>query len=338
MNKFSGIDLHSNNSVVVISDEADRVIYQRRLPNDPAQIRAALAPHRDELVGVVIEATFNWYWLVDCLMKDGYQVHLANPAAIKQYEGLKYSGDFADAAHLAQLLRQGLLPEGYIYPAEERPVRDLSRKRMQLVQCRTAQILAIENLFSRHTGGKMPSERVKRLDPTQVRQFGFAPDVVLAMQANLAVMQTLQEQIEIFEKRLLDRVKLQPDYMLLNSVPGIGPVLATTIMLETGTISRFTEVGDFSSYCRCVDSRRESNSRKKGEGNTKSGNKYLAWAFVEAANFAMRSCPEARRFYERKKHARNGIVAIKALAHKLARTCYHMLREHKPFDVTRCFG
>jgi transposase len=338
MNKFSGIDLHSNNSVVVVSDEADRIVYQRRLPNDPVQIRAALAPHREDLVGVVIEATFNWYWLVDELMKDGYCVHLANPAAIRQYDGLKYSGDFADAAYLAQLLRLGLLPEGYIYPAQERQVRDLSRKRMQLVQCRTAQILAIENLFSRQTGGQMQGERVKRLDEAQVSGFGFAPDVTLAMQANLAVMQTLQEEIGIIEKRLMERVKLHPDYALLNSVPGIGPILATTIMLETGTISRFAEVGNFSSYCRCVDSRRESNSRKKGEGNTKNGNKYLAWAFVEAANFAIRSCPEARRFYERKKRARNRIVAIKALAHKLARACYHMLREHKPFEIARCFG
>ncbi|MEA3098814.1 IS110 family transposase [Caballeronia mineralivorans] len=162
MDKFCGIDLHSNNSVVVISDEADRIVYQRRLPNDLTQVRAALAPYREELAGVVIEATFNWYWLVNDLTKDGYQVHLANPAAITQYEGLKYSGDFADAAHLAQLLRLGLLPEGYIYPAEERPVRDLSRKRMQLVRCRTSQILAIENLMARQTGSRMTSEMIKR--------------------------------------------------------------------------------------------------------------------------------------------------------------------------------
>src|SRR5260370_7501958 len=124
-------------------------------------------------------------------MNDGYSVHLANPAAIRQYEGLKYSGDFTDAAHLAQLLRLGLLPEGYIYPAEERPVRDLSRKRIQLVQCRTAQILAIENLFSRHTGGQMPGERVKRLAETQVNGFGFAPNLTPAIHANLAVIPTL---------------------------------------------------------------------------------------------------------------------------------------------------
>ncbi|WP_213309011.1 IS110 family transposase [Paraburkholderia sacchari] len=338
MDKFCGIDLHSNNSVIVVSDEADRVLYQRRLPNDPIQIRAALATHRGDLVGVVIEATFNWYWLVDELMSDGYRVHLANPAAIRQYEGLKYSGDFTDAAHLAQLLRLGLLPEGYIYPADERPIRDLCRKRMQLVQCRTAQILAIENLFSRHTGAQMEGECVKQLDEIQINGFNFPPDVKLAMQANLAVLKTLQEEITIIEKRLLERVRLRRDYALLKSVPGIGPVLATTIMLETGTISRFNNVGNFSSYCRCVDSRRESNNKKKGEGNTKNGNKYLAWAFVEAANFAIRSCPEARRFYERKKRARNRIVAIKALAHKLARACYHMLREQKPFEINRCFG
>jgi transposase len=338
MDKFCGIDLHSNNSVVVISDEADRIVYQRRLPNDLTQIRAALAPYREELVGVVIEATFNWYWLVDDLMKDGYQVHLANPAAITQYEGLKYSGDFTDAAHLAQLLRLGLLPEGYIYPAEERPVRDLARKRMQLVRCRTAQILAIENLMARQTGSRMTSEMIKRLDEGQVDGLGFSPDVALAMKANLAVMQTLQSEIGILEKRLAERVTLRPEYSLLKSVPGIGPILATTIMLETGTITRFADVGNFSSYCRCVQSRRESNSKKKGEGNTKNGNKYLAWAFVEAANFAIRSCPEAKRFYERKKRRRNVIVAIKALAHKLARACYHMLREQKPFDVARCFA
>ena len=114
--KFSGIDLHSNNSVVVISDEEDRVVYRRRLPNELGQILVALAPYRDELAGVVVEATYNWYWLVDGLMAAGHKVHLANPAAIKKYEGLKHSGDEAEAAYLAQLLRLGLLPEGYIYP------------------------------------------------------------------------------------------------------------------------------------------------------------------------------------------------------------------------------
>jgi len=336
--KYCGIDLHSNNSVVIVSDEEDRIVFSKRLPNDLGQIRAALEPHREDLAGVVIESTYNWYWLVDGLMDTGYQVHLAHPSAIKKYEGLKHSGDFADATYLAHLLRLGLLAEGYVYPREERGARDLARKRLQLVRYRTAQILAIEGILMRQTGARLKGEAVKRLTAEQVDAFAFAPDVSLAVEANRAVSQTLSQQIEALEKRLQQRVILRPEYRLLKTVPGIGEVLATTIMLETGTISRFTRVGNFSSYCRCVESLKESNGKRKGEGNTRNGNKYLAWAFVEAANFALRCCPQARSFYDRKKSRSNRILALKALAHKLARACYHMLQDHKPFDVHLCFG
>ena len=317
--------------MVILGDQNDRIVYQKRLPNELRQIAAALEPYQHGLAGVVVESTYNWYWLVDGLMDRGYRVHLAHPAAIRKYEGLKHSGDFADAAYLAQLLRLGLLPEGYVYPREERGARDLARKRMQLVRYRTAQILSIEGILMRQTGSTMKGEAVKRLTVAQVEEFALAPDVTLAVEANRAVSEAL-------EKRLRQRVSLRPEYRLLNTVPGIGDTLATTIMLETGSISRFAQVGNFSSYCRCVDSLRESNGRKKGEGNTRNGNKYLAWAFVEAANFAMRYCPQARSFYDRKKSRTNRVLAIKALAHKLARACYHILRDQKPFDVHLCFG
>jgi transposase len=336
--KYCGIDLHSNNSVVIVSDDEDRIVLQRRLTNDLGQIRGVLEPYREELVGVVVESTYNWYWVVDGLMDAGYRVHLAHPSAIRKYEGLKHSGDVADAAYLAQLLRLGLLAEGYIYPREQRGVRDLARKRMQLVRYRTAQILAIENILIRQTGARMKGAAVKRLTAEQVDTLAFAPDVALAMEANRAVSQALGQQIEALERRLKERVSLRPEYRLLQSVPGIGEILATTIMLETGCIDRFAQVGNFSSYCRCVDSLRESNGRKKGEGNAKNGNKYLAWAFIEAANFALRCCPQAKSFYERKKSKANRVLALKALAHKLARACYYILRNQEPFDVSRCFG
>jgi len=335
---YCGIDLHSNNCVVIVSDEGDRLLYQKRLPNDLAQILAALDPFCGELAGVVVESTYNWYWMVDGLMDAGYRVHLAHPAAIKKYDGLKHSGDFADAAYLAQLLRLELLPEGYVCPREERGARDLARKRMQLVRYRTAQILSIEGIMVRQTGSRMKSQAVKQLTAEQVNELAFAPDVALAMEANRAVSETLARQIESLEKRLHERVSLRPEYYLLKTVPGIGETLATTIMLETGSISRFAQVGNFSSYCRCVDSRRESNGKKKGEGNTRNGNKYLAWAFVEAANFAIRYSPQARSFYDRKKSRTNRALATKALAHKLARACYYMLRDQKPFDAHLCFG
>ena len=336
--KYSGIDLHSNNSVVVVSDEADRVLVRRRLANDAAAILALLAAHREELVGVVVESTYNWYWLVDALQAAGYQVHLANTAAIKRYEGLKHSDDEDDAAYLAQLLRLGILPSGYICPPAVRAVRDLARKRMQLVRSRTAQVLSVENMLSRQTGTGMRSYAVQRLTAQAVASFGFHQDVGRALCANVAVIQTLNREIDRLEQRLHRCVRLRPEFGLLTSVLGIGQTLATLIMLEVGTIERFAAVGNFASYARCVDSARISNGKKKGQGNVKNGNAYLAWAFVEAANFARRYCVEARRFYERKKARTNGVVATKALAHKLARACYHMLKENQPFDVNRCFA
>jgi transposase len=337
--KYSGIDLHSNNCVVVVSDESDRVCVSRRVPNSLPLVLQVLDPHREELVGVVVEATYNWYWLVDGLQAAGYRVHLANTAAIKRYEGLKRSGDEADAAYLAQLLRLKLLPEGYICPKPLRAVRDLSRKRLQLVRSRTQHILSVENIQARESGCRMNVKQIKRLDAHSVEAMAaLLPEVKLALQANVAIIAELGNQIDKLERCLHERVRLSEEFRLLKTTPGIGQTLATTIMLETGTVARFAQVGNFSSYCRCVDSERTSNGKKKGEGNVKNGNAYLAWAFIEAANFARRYCPEAKRFYERKKAKTNNIVATKALAHKLARACYHMLREQKPFEVKRCFG
>ena len=335
---YSGIDLHSNNCVVVVSDEVDRVLCKRRVPNELATVLALLEPYRAELAGVVVESTYNWYWLVDGLQAAGYRVHLANTAAIKQYEGLKHSDDDSDAAHLAQLLRLGILPTGYICPRPARALRDLSRKRLQLTRSRTAHVLSVENNVARHTGARISGAAVKRLTSEELHKLGQCPDVTLAMSANVAVIQTLNAQIEKLERRLREELKVHDDFKVLTATPGIGEILATTIMLESGTVERFAGVGNFASYARCVDSKRVSNGKKKGQGNVKNGNRYLAWAFIEAAHFARRYCPEAKRFYERKKARTNTTVATKALAHKLARACYHMLKEHKPFDVKRCFA
>jgi transposase len=336
--KYSAIDLHSNNSVVTVIDEADRVVAEKRLANDMARILELLAPWREEIAGVVVESTFNWYWLVDGLMAAGYRVHLANTTAIRKYDGLKHSGDETDARHLAHLLRLGILPTGTILPPEQRAIRDLARKRMQLVRSRTTHILAVENITARQFGARITSNQVQRLTAQAVEQMKLPAEVALAIQANVAVIATLSAQIHLLEKRLQERVETRAEYGLLASVPGIGQVLATTILLETGPIDRFAAVGHFASYARCVDSVHSSNGKKKGEGNTKNGNKYLAWAFVEAANFALRYNAEAKRFYERKKARTNNVVAIKALAHKLARACFHILKERQPFDVARCFA
>lgn len=138
--------------------------------------------------------------------------------------------------------------------------------------------------MARQLGGTMTSNQIKRLTDDTIDSLPLAADVGLAIKANVAVIATLQSQIELLEQRLQERVKPRPQYGLLTSVPGIGQTLATVIDLETGPIDRFAGVGYYASYARCVDSVLTSNRKKKGEGNVKNGNKYLAWAFVEAAN------------------------------------------------------
>jgi transposase len=274
MKLYGGIDLHSNNSVIAIIDESDQVIYQRRLANDLELILTRLLPYKSCLQGLVVESTYNWYWLVGGLLEAGYTMHLANTAAIRQYEGIKHTDDLSDAQYLAHLLRLGILPEGYIYPKEERAVRDLLRKHAQLVHQKVRQILSIQNLFSRTTGCSLSGKGVKKLDEEQLEQGLGIPEVVLAAKSSLAVMRCLEAHIESLEQAVLGRVRMREEFKALLSVPGIGPILGLTIMLETGDIRRFQRVGDFSSYCRCVGSKKLSNGKLKGSANTKCGNKY----------------------------------------------------------------
>jgi transposase len=284
-----------------------------------------------------VESTYNWYWLVDGLMAAGYRVHLVNTAAVKQYEGLKYTDDDSDAFWLAHLLRLGILPTGHIYPKESRGVRDLLRKRGQLVRQRTAHILSIENLYARNSGDRLSCNAIKCLTEEQIQQQFADPNVALAIDSNRILMNALDQQIKVLEQALLKQTKLNPRYRKLLTIDGVGEVLALTITLETGDIGRFAQVGNFTSYCRCVGSEKLSNGKKKGQGNSKNGNKYLAWAFVEAANFAIRFNEQAKRFYQRKAAKRNRVVALKAVAHKLARASYYVMRDQVPFDSTKLF-
>jgi transposase len=286
----------------------------------------------------VVESTYNWYWLVDALMEAGYRLHLANTAAIVQYSGLKYSDDDSDAAWLAKLLRLRLLPEGYIYPKAERAVRDLLRRRSRLVQQHTANLLAVQNLLARNRGKSLSANAIRQLKPETVSRLLPDANLALAVQSTLLAMRGQEAAIDLLERQACAQVKGRHDYRQLLGVTGIGQVLGLTILLETGPVARFARVGNYASYGRCVGSERLSNGKRKGRGNTKSGNKYLAWAYLEAANFAVRYDPRIKRYYQRKRAKTNGVVAIKAVAHKLARACYYILRDGTDFDVKRAFA
>jgi len=336
---YAGSDLHGNNNLIGIVDGEGKRIFKKRLPNEPQLILEVLKAYKEDMVGIVVESTYNWYWLVDALMDEGYKVHLANPSAIEQYSGLKHADDKHDAFWLAEMLRLGILPEGYIYPKEERPVRDLLRKRGHLVRLRTSLMISLQNILSRNLGRNMNVNDVKALKEDRISPLlEQNEDLALAGRVSKEAMDHLTHQISKVEWVVQKKIQLKPGYQYLPSVFGVGKILSLTIMLETGPISRFPTVGDYVSYCRKVPSQWMSNGKWKGSGNRKNGNKYLAWAYSEASEFARRFYPEARAYYQRKMHKTNAPVAHSALAHKLARAAYYVMRDQVPFRPEKLFG
>ena len=198
-------------------------------------------------------------------MDHEYPVVLANPAEMDQYDGIKEADDLTDAAFLARLARLDILPTGYIYPKEDRPVRDLLRRRMLVVQQRTGIILSLQNLAMRQTGQSIGWRALRKLnDEERAELLGEHDCLAFVTAEQVELIELLTKKIQRFEKKVLEHVQLRPAYECLLTLPGVGVILALTIMLETGDIGRFATVGDYTSYCRCVRATHTSNGKKKG--------------------------------------------------------------------------
>lgn len=236
------------------------------------------------------------------------------------------------------MLRLDIFPEGYIYPKERRAVRDLLRKRGHLVRLRTSLIISLQHIITRNFGIKMNGNDIKNVRDNPVgRLFADREDLSLAGSASKETIDFLTKKIRDIERAVLHKVELDESYRCLLSMPGVGKILALTIMLETGPISRFDRVGNYASYCRKVSSRWTSNGKTKGKGNKKNGNRYLAWAFSEAAELARRYDQSSRKYYDRKLAKSNRMIAHNALAHKLARASYYVMRDGVPFASEKLF-
>jgi transposase len=267
-----------------------------------------------------------------------YRTVLANPAAIQQYEGIKHTDDKHDAFWIAEMLRLNILPTGYICEPTLRPVRDLLRRRLSLVRKRVALILSLKSLHLRMHGSPLSLAEMNKMEVDDIWRLFRHPADQLFAREELRLIRELDVSIDRLEKQVLKRAIQMPEYDALLTIPGIGRILGMTIALETGDPKRFASAGDFASYCRTVRSERSSNGKKKGENNAKCGNKYLAWAFIEVANFAQRYDAQAQAFYQRKKAQTNTMVATKALACKMAKAAWHVMRQKGKYDGQRVFG
>jgi transposase len=337
MELYCGIDLHSSNSFVSVIDGGLEGVCDRRLSNDLGRVVGFLEPYREDLVSVAVESTYNWYWLVDGLKDAGYDVRLVNTTKAAKYDDMKYTDDKHDARWIARLLALGILPEGYITPPQERGVRDLLRRRSYFVRKKTAHLASVRTYFERSIGHRLDPADISQWTTDEVRVLMKDPFVADSIACVLPVIRVLTLQIKEIEKRVLAVGKLRNEFRLLKTAPGIGDILAMTIMWETQDINRFPRVGNYASYCRCVKTEHLTNHKRKGAGNRKNGNAYLSWAYSEAAHHAIRYEPLAKRYYDRKRARSHVMIARRALAHKIARACYHVLRNQVPFDPNRAF-
>jgi transposase len=334
---IAGIDLHGNNVMIGVINQDGKRIAHRKLDCDLKEVIQFLKPLKSQLQSMAVESTFNWYWLVDGLRAHGYAIDLANPAKIEQYSGLKHVDDQDDAFHLADLQRLNILPQAHVYDPQLRPVRDLLRRRTNLVQQRSALLLSFKSLYTRTTGQRLELNDAKKMEPKEATKLYVHPANQLIAQVQTEHIQALAQSIGRIEKAVLGCARETPLYEKLLTLPGIGRILGLTITMEVGDIQRFPSDGDFASYCRLVDAKRLSNGKCKADNNRKCGNPYLSWAFVEASNFARRYDAHCRRWYDRKAAKTNRIIATKALGCKLAKAAWHVMAKQTNYDEKRMF-
>ena len=242
MEVYAGLDLHSTNTYVAMIDGENKVLYKQRHKNELPAILSALDPFKKDIQGVVVESTYNWYWLVDALMCAGYRVHLANVSAIKQYEGLKQVDDRRSSLWLANLLRLNILPTGYIYPKEERPTRDLLRKRLQLVRNRTSHVVSVKNILARNLGVRMKSNDIKKLKASEVKTLFPDKEMRLAIMSSVGLIQHCQEEIDEIEKLIVKKVKVRKEFSKLLTVPGVGEILGVRAVSKRVHLARLRHI------------------------------------------------------------------------------------------------
>src|SRR3974390_53663 len=264
---IAGIDLHSDNLMIGVINKDGKRIAHRKLECDLKQVTKFLEPLRPQLQSLAVESTFNWYWLVDGLREGDYPIDLANPAKIEQYNGLKHVDDKHDAFHLAELQRLNILPKAHVYDPELRPVRDLLRRRTNLVRQRTALLLSFKSLYARTHGQRLDLSDAKTMEPKEAPKLYKHPANQLIAQVQAEHIQALEKSIHRVEKAVLACAKEIPLYAKLLTIPGIGRILGMTITMEVGDIKRFGSDGHFASYCRAVDAKRLSNGKCKADNN-----------------------------------------------------------------------
>jgi transposase len=335
---YCGIDRHARTMYLCIVNRAGEILVHRNMPAGPEPFLKAIAPYRADLV-VCVECLFTWYWLADLCAREGIPFILGHALYMKAIHGGKAKNDKIDAQKIAALLRGGMLPQAYVYPAAMRATRDLLRRRMHLAHKRAELLAHVQNTNSQYNLPAIGKKIAYKANRDGVAERFADPAVQKSIEVDLALITYDDELLRDVELTLVNTAKHHDanTLYLLQTVPGIGKILSLVLLYEIHDIDRFPRVQDFVSYCRLVKCAKESAGKRLGTSGTKIGNAHLKWAFSEAAVLFLRDHPPAQKSLARleKKHDKG--KALTVLAHKLARAVYYMLKRHVVFDRAQFF-
>ena len=336
---YCGIDLHANKMYLCILDQTGEIKLHRNLITDREVFLKTIHPFREDIV-VAVECMFTWYWISDLCTQEGIPFVLGHALYMKAIHGGKAKNDKIDSRKIAVLLRGGMMPQAYAYPAKMRATRDLLRRRNHLMRKRAELYAHIQNTRSQYNLGD-PLGRIAKPQNREGVPERFEDHSVQKMVAtDFAVIAAYDPIIAKMERDIIQSAKHHDpvSHALLNTIPGVGRILSLVILYEIENIKRFPTVQDFASYARLVKCAKESNDKKHGSSGKKIGNAHLKWAFSEAAVLFLKGNEQGKKYLNRltAKHGKGKALSI--LAHKMGRAVYFMLKNKKPFDQNKFLG
>jgi transposase len=335
---YCGIDLHARSMHLCILDYTGNVVLDKNLAARPETFLKAIAPFRDDVV-IGVACLYAWYWLADLCQREKLPFVLGHALYMKLIYGAKAKNDKIDANKIARLLRGGNFPLAYVYPKGMRETRDLLRRRNYLVRQRAALFTHLQILNGQYNLPPFPKKlsfAANRAELNIPERFAD-PSVQRSAAVDLAVIDALDAQLGDLELYLTRTAKVDDvqTYHRLQTIPGVGKVLALVLLYEIHDIERFGSEGQLLSYARLVRPGHESAGKVVGSGGQKIGNAHLRWAFAEAACLFLRASERAKQWKEKQVKKRDEKRVLAILAARLARAVYHLWRKHEAFDETR---
>jgi transposase len=331
---YCGIDLHARAMYVCILNQNGEMLVHRHMQTNPETFLKVIAPYREGLV-VAVECMFTWYWLADLCAHEGIPFVLGHALYMKAIHGGKAKNDKIDSQKIAVLLRGGMLPQAYVYPAQMRATRDLLRRRMHLAHKRAELLAHVQNTNSQYNLPAIGQKITYKANRDGVAERFADPAVQKSIEVDLTLIGHYDDLLRDVELTIVKAAKHHDanTLYLLQTVPGIGKILSLVLLYEIYDINRFPRVQEFASYSRLVKCAKESNGKRSGSSGTKIGNAHLKWAFSEAAVLFLRDNPAGQKLLARleKKHGKGKALTI--LAHKLSRAVYYMLKRKVAFNM-----